>query len=487
MNSTIENPKRQSLTKLAGFGFVKLVGLALIAVSFLLSDGTDFVVFARTLDGNTEIVNPTGNEAINTNGFTLTFNNTEDTTFAGGISGSGNVVKIGDKMLTLTSPAIYYRGTTTVSGGTLYLKDEEGLLWFSSEIINNGVIETNKAQRFNNLNGTGTIHVTSPGNPAKLDLYNATRDTTYSGSITGDAALDIGGGKMLTLSGSISDVNSIIVRNKSQLKLTGTALDYNGPMDVNGGKSVEYNVVSGSKRYNINNDNKIDVRATSDGGTDSGKLIKSGDGTLQICCEADGAVRADSVFISSGRMDYQGYFESVAGPGSATDPKEIFVVEEGATFSPGIGIGNATFVESNLSIRNNAIALFEFGAYSEDPAQQNFDTITIATATYRFVTSENSIINLAFTNNDVEQWAQEGSEYRIVIAEEQTFEGVSIAGDYSNLLGNYKDYFKLVGRDRDGFYLIGLGVPEPVPEPSTWALLILGAAGLICVQLRKKK
>ena len=56
-------------------------------------------------------------------------------------------------------------------------------------------------------------------------------------------------------------------------------------------------------------------------------------------------------------------------------------------------------------------------------------------------------------------------------------------GDYSSLLGNYTDLFGLLGKS-DGLYLIaGSGPgPEPgsgVPEPSTWALLVLGAVGML--------
>ena len=274
------------------------------------------------------------------------------------------------------------------------------------------------------------------------------------------------------------------VYNYGQLKLTGAALDYYGPMTVNGGKSVEYEVESGSKRYNITEDNKIDVRTTS---TDTGKLIKSGDGTLQICCEAEGLVRADSVFISSGRVDYQGYFDSTAGFGTPTSPSDCFVVEEDAVFSPGIGVGSITLNAGNFTIRDSAIALFEFGAYNEDPTLQNFDTITIKGEFCKTIVNSNSIIQLAFLNNDAEKWAAEGAEYHI-ITEDYTFKPND--GDYSYLLGNYSDYFKLEARKNNGFYLIGLGAPEPepvVPEPSTWALLILGVAGLLYVRKRNSQ
>ncbi|MBR5161999.1 MAG: PEP-CTERM sorting domain-containing protein, partial [Thermoguttaceae bacterium] len=43
------------------------------------------------------------------------------------------------------------------------------------------------------------------------------------------------------------------------------------------------------------------------------------------------------------------------------------------------------------------------------------------------------------------------------------------------------------GVNGDGLYLVGLGAPDTpgVPEPSTWALLLLGAAGLYWVRRKK--
>ena len=482
MNSIIENAKRQFLTKRSVVGFIKKLVPALVAAAFLLSGWTAAAALAQ----GTEYVNLSGSQTLAVGTSTVTLINTADSTFAGNITGTGSIIKTGSRTLTLTNTTISYRGTTTISEGKLKLDGNNLALYFSSEIINNGVIETNCDQVFRNLSGTGAINVI--GNSVDIDLVN-TKDTTYSGSITGPATLSVQGGKTITLSGSISDVVRIEVDNGSQLKLTGSALDYNGTMRVFGGKSVEYEVVSGSKRYNITENNKIDVRATSDGGADGGRLIKSGDGTLKICCEAEGLVRADSVFISSGRMDYQGYFESALSPRTRSSSgwvnTDIVVVESDAILSPGETIGSMVLTHGNVTIKDSAILLFEFDAYNEDPSQQNFDTLVLNAPEFYFTVESGSIIDLAFLNNDATEWATEGAEYRLVT--DQGFAN----GNYDYLLPEkYRSMFSLQGKNGNGLYLIGLGVPEPpmpVPEPSTWALLILGVVGLICVRKFRKE
>lgn len=227
------------------------------------------------------------------------------------------------------------------------------------------------------------------------------------------------------------------------------------------------------------------------------------DSILQIYEGGAGCVRAESFVISSGRLDYGGYFQSLPPEGQELG---IFDVKGGTTFSPGVTIDEHREVsdtigtitvsnEARLTIEQNALMLFEFDAYNEEGLK--FDNIVFEHENSTFVAAD-STIDLAFLSADAWQWAKEGAEYWIV--NDHGFkdkdgnpipEGVSV--DFNSLLRDtYKDYFSLVGR-YNGLYLVGKGAPEPpvppslaVPEPSSWALM-LGSMLSLLFFLKKKR
>ena len=193
------------------------------------------------------------------------------------------------------------------------------------------------------------------------------------------------------------------------------------------------------------------------------------DAPFQVYTAANGAVRAESFVISSGRVDAKGCMEG------AIDGEGIVVTVDGGVFSPGNSVGTVE-VTGDVAITSNGIALFEFSSFSEG----KYDQIIINGG--GAFTAEDSTIQLDF-DSDLSDWAAEGNSYKLV-----SNGGFTNGEDYTSWLFNYDDLFELKGGS-DGLYLIGRGdVPEPVagvPEPSTWALLALGAAGLMYWRKRK--
>ncbi|WP_049286657.1 autotransporter-associated beta strand repeat-containing protein, partial [Salmonella enterica] len=86
-------------------------------------------------------------------------------TFDNAISGSGQVVKSGDKMLTLSGANSYSGGTlisdgtlvaSTISGGTLVANNVEAL--GTGDVTNNATLELNTGGDFtNNISGSGQV------------------------------------------------------------------------------------------------------------------------------------------------------------------------------------------------------------------------------------------------------------------------------------------------------------------------------------------
>ena len=89
------------------------------------------------------------------------------------------------------------------------------------------------------------------------------------------------------------------------------------------------------------------------------------------------------------------------------------------------------------------------------------------------------MISLYFEEADEADWSYEGCKYLLVSGA-----GLPEGKDYTRWLdGNFTGLFSLLS-ESNNLYLV-YPLPEPIPEPSTWALLALGAAGLLYVRKRK--
>ncbi|MBR5711622.1 MAG: autotransporter-associated beta strand repeat-containing protein, partial [Thermoguttaceae bacterium] len=249
--------------------------------------------------------------------------------------------------------------------------------------------------------------------------------------------------------------------NKGVLQLTGDAVKANSSIEIAENATLEYNVPSGTKSLEYTNENNKSVSG-------AGNVAKTGAGALSILA-TDGLFEADEFAVEEGQLNFKGEYDGA------------MEVKRGATLSPGNSVGDLT-VYGDVKIDAGATGLFEFSSYTADKEAQQYDRLFVGNDG-SFVIDENSIIKLFFENNDYDAWAAEGEEYKLVSDED--FSGVTPT------LFNYTDLFSLEGRD-DGLWLIvgGAGPIPPgpgsgVPEPSTWALLILGAMGLYFIRQKK--
>ena len=387
----------------------------------------------------------------------------------GPISGDGDLTKTEGGTLVLSGDNTY-TGDTIVSGGTLELNKDNAIAT-SGSVTNNATIESTGDQTLNNLAGTNP-EAEIKANDGDLTLYSGDNAITqYDGKISGNAKVKKTGFGSLLFTGENSYTGGTEVDAGSLVLLTDETSDGTagvGPIEVAENGELVYNVAAGKTK-------KIDNAITG-----AGTITKTGAGKLQAHPTNDMPLQAGSFNVKQGEFDLLGEFEGDLNVGPLNEDGTE-VGNKAAVFSPGNSVGDAT-VYGDVNIDAKATGLFEFGAYSNDPAARFFDTLTIVGNDSKFTISDEAAIKLSFLAGDAAAWAEDGAEYQLVY--DQGFAD----GDYNYLLANYNDFFDLVGQNGDGLYLIGRGAPEGgsgVPEPSTWALLLLGVAGLYWMRRRK--
>ena len=269
---------------------------------------------------------------------------------------------------------------------------------------------------------------------------DADKNLILSGVVSGSGSLEkIGAGK-LTLSGD-NDYTANMKVSEGTLALTGDALKANNSINIADGATLEYYVPSDEQQLTFTND------ATVSGGN----IIKTGDGKLKILATGD-QFQSDRFTVEAGELDFKGQFTG------------DLVINEGAVFSPGNSVGHVD-IDGDF-ILNGGTLLIEMDESGVDTMTANsFDL-------------DNGIISFLLTDD-----IPGGSSYDILTATsgEQFDEGI-----IGRILGDQTLPFYL------SLYLAGDGSivrmdidRNAIPEPSTWALMILGAAGLLYWRKRK--
>lgn len=259
--------------------------------------------------------------------YTLSVGDATSTAFAGSISGTGGITKLGDGVLTL-SGLNTFTGELTVQAGVLQLGNATIFGSVDANIINNAAL-----------------------------VFNRSNDITYSGSISGSGSLEQAGSATLTLSGANSYTGLTTITTGTLALAGGDALQDAAAvvLSANAGVTLKLNasetigslaggadgsVDLGPYRLTLGDVNSTLIAASITG---SGGFTKRGTGTVTL---TGVNTFEDRVAIEAGTL--------TLGNATAIRPSTVVQIFNEATASLNLGatltVGRLTGVELSVAL-----------------------------------------------------------------------------------------------------------------------------------------
>ena len=425
------------------------------------------------LNAASTLNNLSGSGTVNFGAKNLTLYNSSNTTFSGSLIGSGTLTFTNneeDAWIVMDTNGDSFSGNVQIfydnssKQGRVKLGRDNAFGTNAGQANLYGTLDMNgHSQTFNGLSNNGdkgSIYNNSES-LSSLTIDTTGKNLTFKSSVKGNIALVITGTGTQTLDKAPEYKGSTTIESGTLVLSNGGTL-YNlsgGSLDANGEIAVAATLDASAHDLTLTNSQLSkfigSIFAT-------GKQIeKQGDGTLQIYTGANGKVDAQSLVVSSGNLDFKGYMTG----GITVNPDTVF--------SPGNSVGEATFGGGYI-LKEDATLLIEQDATGMD--KLTADTFTI---------DENSVLDLSFSS------VQPGATYPILVQGaydendefvSRNFDGALATDDFWNgLLSEEDAYFWNLKVEGDTVY--ATMDANAVPEPSTWALLVLGGVVLF---LRKR-
>jgi len=415
---------------ISGTGQLKKDGTAVLTLTGANTYTGLTTVIQGTLSGNTTSLR--GNIV---NSGVVQFNQTSNGNYTGVISGTGQLSKIGTAVLTLTG-ANTYTGLTTVSAGTLAGNTTS----LSGAIANSGVVEFNQT-----ANGTYAGVISGTGQLSKIGtaVLTLTGANTYTGLTTVTAGTLRG--NTTSLRGAIANSGVVefnqtsngnytgVISGTGQLSKIGTGvLILTGANTYTGLTTVTAGTLRGnttSLSGNIANSGVVEFNQTSNGTyagviSGTGQLSKIGTGTVSL---SGASSYTGSTGIDAGALFIEGNQSSATGAVS---------VALGATLGGKGTVGGPTTILSDGNHRIGA------SATGDQPGYQTFaNALTYNAGSevfWRLAANTTTAITAGNQNFD-----QAGVGTRLLISQSATFNlGFNSGGSTVNWADSFWDVAK---------------------------------------------
>jgi autotransporter-associated beta strand protein len=220
--------------------------------------------------------------------FTLTTGDAGNDTFAGIISGTGGLTKVGTGVFTLAGDNTY-SGTTTISAGTLQIGAGGAGSFGSGAVVNNGALVFDGADTTtvsNAISGTGTLTVTAG------DILALTGNNTYSGTTIINGTLQIGGNSTTgTLGTGLVTNNGQLYFLRSDAVTVANVISGSGEVGKGGSNTV---TMSGANTYT--GETNVFAGVLDITGSIASQVVNVNGGSLRV----DGAAIANTATVTLG-------------------------------------------------------------------------------------------------------------------------------------------------------------------------------------------